>query len=121
MFMNTRTERGKKERDVLPPMLMTLFVSHFERSPLNTEANRNTIKEISKERIKRENRLVYKYVLRSEYIQNMFMNTRTDERGEKEREGRTPIHVGDTGYIPLGDIFIKGILAFEHTPHTNNI
>ena len=41
------------------------------------------------------------------------MNTRT-ERGEKEREGRTVSHVGDTGYIPLGDIFIKGHLVVEH-------
>ena len=44
--MNTRTERGerKKERDVLYAMLVTLFVSHFERSPLNTEAEENAIK-----------------------------------------------------------------------------
>ena len=53
-------------------------------------------------------------------IQNMFMNTRT-ERGEKEREGRTGFHVGDTGYIPLGDIFIKGTLADEHMFQTKNI
>ena len=43
----------------------------------------------------------------------MFMNTRT-EREREGREGRTAIHVGDTGYIPLGDIFIKGLLAVEH-------
>ena len=33
-------------------------------------------------------------------IQNMFMNTRT-ERGEKEREGRTVLHVGDFIRIPF--------------------
>ena len=47
MFMNTRTEREKerkKERDILPCMLVTLFVSHLERSLLNTLAPRNTIK-----------------------------------------------------------------------------
>ena len=55
-------------------------------------------------------------IWRSEYIiiQNMFMNTRT-EREEKEREGRTECHIGDTtGYNPLGDIFIKGLLVVEH-------
>ena len=53
-------------------------------------------------------------IWRSEYIliQNMFMNTRTER--EKEREGRTASHVGDTGYNPLGDIFIKGTLLVEH-------
>ena len=50
----------------------------------------------------------------------MLMNTRT-EREEKEREGRTALHVGDTGYIPLGDILIKGILLVEHSIHTTNI
>ena len=49
----------------------------------------------------------------------MFMNTRTER--EKEREERTPLHVGDTGYIPLGDIFIKGTLAVEHSIQTKNI
>ena len=53
-------------------------------------------------------------------IQNMFMNTRT-EREEKEREGRTELHVGDTGYIPLGDISIKGTPRSEHLSHINNI
>ena len=44
--MNTRTEREerKKERNVLLFMLATLFVSHFERSPLNAEASANAIK-----------------------------------------------------------------------------
>ena len=32
-------EERKKERDVLFPMLVTLFVSHFERSPLNNLAS----------------------------------------------------------------------------------
>ena len=50
----------------------------------------------------------------------MFMITRT-ERGEKEREGRTALHVGDTGHIPLGDIFIKGTLLVEHIFQTKNI
>ena len=47
MFMNTRTEREKrkKERGVLFAMSVTLIVSHFERSPLNTEAEENTIKK----------------------------------------------------------------------------
>ena len=58
--MNTRTEREKrkKERDVLIFMVVTLFVSHFERSPLNAEAEINAIKEISKKKefIKRDNR-----------------------------------------------------------------
>ena len=53
-------------------------------------------------------------------MQNMFMNTRT-EREKREREGRTSIHVGDTGYIPLGDIFIKGLLVVEHPFQTKNI
>ena len=60
VYENTRIERVKErktERDVLAYMLVTLFVPHFERSLLNTEATRNTIKEISKERIKSENRL----------------------------------------------------------------
>ena len=41
-------------------------------------------------------------VQRSEYIliQNMFMNTRT-ERGKKEREGRTALHVDDFIRIPI--------------------
>ena len=52
-------------------------------------------------------------------IQNMFVNTRTER--ENEREGRTLCHVGDTGYIPLGDIFIKGILVVEHIFQTKNI
>jgi hypothetical protein len=43
MFMNTRTER-EKERNVLAYMLVTLFVSHLERSPLNAEAEENAIK-----------------------------------------------------------------------------
>ena len=43
--MNTRTEKKReKERDVLPYMSVTLFVSHFERSPLNAEARSNAIK-----------------------------------------------------------------------------
>jgi hypothetical protein len=33
-----RKEERKKERDVLVVMVVTLFVSHFERSPLNKEA-----------------------------------------------------------------------------------
>ena len=49
----------------------------------------------------------------------MFMNTRTER--EKEREGRTALHGGDTGYIPLGDIFIKGPLVEEHIFQTKNI
>ena len=45
MFMNTRTEREReKERDVLASMVMTLFVTHFERSLLNAEAPKNAIK-----------------------------------------------------------------------------
>jgi hypothetical protein len=44
-------EEGKKERDVLFVMVATLFVSHFERSPLNAEAERNAIKKISNERV----------------------------------------------------------------------
>ena len=51
MFMNTRTEREKKERDVLATMLVTLFISHFERSPLNAEALPNTIKRDIKRRV----------------------------------------------------------------------
>ena len=47
------------------------------------------------------------------------MNTRTER--EREREGRTALHGGDTGYIPLGDIFIKGTLASEHSTQTKNI
>ena len=39
-----RKEERKKERDVLLYMLVTLFVSHFERSLLNAEAELNTIK-----------------------------------------------------------------------------
>ena len=53
----------------------------------------------------------------------MFMNTRI-EREEKEREGRTLFHVGDPGYIPLGDISIKGTLlveAYEHSLQIKNI
>ena len=34
------------------------------------------------------------------FIQNMFMNTRT-ERGEKKREGRTVLHGGDFICIPF--------------------
>ncbi len=51
--MNTRTEREKrkKERDVLSCMLVTLFVFHFERSPLNLEASRNAINRDIKKRV----------------------------------------------------------------------
>ena len=44
MFMNTRTEREKETENVLSCMLVTLFVSHFERSPLNAQAETNAIK-----------------------------------------------------------------------------
>ena len=124
--MNTRPEREKrrerKRGDVLYVMSVTLFVSHLERSPLNTETPQNAIKRDIKRRVHKKGKNdKYKYLTRSEYIiiQNMFMNTRTER--EKEREGRTFSHVGDTGYIPLGDIFIKGTLVFEHIPHTQNI
>ena len=40
----------KKEKNVLPSMPVTLDVSHFERSLLNTEASQKTIKERSKEK-----------------------------------------------------------------------
>ena len=44
-------QKRKKERDALLFMLMTLFVSHFERSLLNVKACENTIKkEIFKRR-----------------------------------------------------------------------
>ena len=58
MFMNTRTERGKKERDVLFSMLVTLFVSHFERSPLNAEASRNAIKRDIKRRVNKKGKSI---------------------------------------------------------------
>ena len=35
----------------------------------------------------------------------MFMNTRTER--EKEREGRTLLHSGDTNCIPFGDISVE--------------
>ena len=40
------------------------------------------------------------------FIQNMFMNTRT-EREEKEREGRTASHVGDFIRIPFWEISVE--------------
>ena len=44
-------KRGEKERNALHSMLVTLFVSHFERSLLNLKAFENTIKkEIFKRR-----------------------------------------------------------------------
>ena len=33
-----KEKRGEKERDVLACMVVTIFVSHFERSLLNLEA-----------------------------------------------------------------------------------
>ena len=48
--MITKIEREREKRrerkrgDVLNNMLVTLFVSHFETSPLNAEAYPNTIK-----------------------------------------------------------------------------
>ena len=60
-----------------------------------------------KSSLKSENRLVQMCsTFRLELIQNMFMNTRT-ERGEKEREGRTPLHVGDFIRIPFWEISVE--------------
>ena len=60
--MNTRTERGerKKERNVLLDMSVTFFVSHFERSPLNTEAPSNAIKRDIKRRVHKKEKSISK-------------------------------------------------------------
>ena len=55
----------------------------------------------------------------SDYIHSKYVYEYKNRK--RERKGRTSLHVGDTGYIPLGDIFIKGTLVGEHSIHTNNI
>ena len=53
-----KEEERERERDVLVDMVVTLDVSHFERSPLNTEGPRNAIKR-SKVREKKESRELF--------------------------------------------------------------
>ena len=49
--MSEKRGRGRdRERDVLFAMVVTLDVSHFERSPLNTEAERNAIQKKQKDK-----------------------------------------------------------------------
>jgi len=44
-------KRGRdRERDVLPSMVVTLDVSHFDRSPLNAEAPANAIQKKQKDK-----------------------------------------------------------------------
>ena len=56
--------------------------------------------------------LTFSDYINSKYVYDYEYKNR--KRRKKEREGHTAMHGGDTGYIPLGDIFIKGILVVEH-------
>ena len=96
-------------------MLMTFFVSHFERSPLNTVAPWNAIERDIKRRVHKKGKTISINVFDVQIIliQNMFMNTRT-EREKKEREGRTSFHVGDLNRIPFWEISVERRGRLKH-------
>ena len=89
-------------------MLVTLLVSHFERSPLNAEAPLNAIKRDIKWSVHKKGKTISINVFHVQNIlmQNMFMNTRT-EREKREREGRTLLHGDDIIRIPFWEISVE--------------
>ena len=57
-YKNRKRKEWKRKRDVLYAMSVTLFVSHFERSLLNTEAPANTIKRDIKRRVHKKGKTI---------------------------------------------------------------
>jgi hypothetical protein len=57
------SEKTVRERDVLSSIRVTLDVSHFERSPLNTEASKNAIQRIKKIKSYAKRKKVENYLL----------------------------------------------------------
>ena len=81
-------------------MLVTLFVSHFERSPLNAEAYENAIKRDIKRRVHKKGKTISINVFRSsEYINSKYVYEYKNRK--RVREGRTLKHGGDFIRIPF--------------------
>ena len=112
-------DKRKRERDVLYPMSVTLDVSHFERSPLNTRASLNAIQKKQKgKKLYRQRKKVRRTIL---LIIRFIINTRYRwvRQGGREREGRTSSHLGDTGYIPLWEITVELTCTFKRYTKEN--
>ena len=90
-----REKRGEKERNVLYPMVVTLFVSHFERSLLNTEAPQNAIKRDIKWRVQKmwKSISINIWRVRNILIQNMFYEYKNRKRERKKERDVLPYMV----------------------------
>ena len=66
--MSEKRERERERGNVLLPILVTLDVSHFERSPLNTEAPKNAIYK--------RNKKIKSYKEKKGSKENYFVNKR---------------------------------------------